>query len=319
MEADILVNDALKYISFAGRTADTVRSRSKKVKTLPAQVGITQSHQSETTSQFISWVLKLAGLNPESYRFKPLQRRLPACLRSLHADSEACAVQRLDQQPELLTTAIDTLLIGVTEFFRDPMVFETLRTEILPRLAACNRPLRVWSAGCSNGAELYSVAILLAQAGLLERSYLLGTDCRFDAIERARNAFYDLSQLQNINLPDHRIYFTRDGGQYRPIESLRGNIHWRIANLAQRIEEGPWDLILWRNMAIYLTAEAAEPIWRGLAEALSPEGTLIVGRAERPPVSSSLVNLNRYIYRFCSGDGHSSRLQREHKVQEMSV
>lgn len=311
--------DALQYVSFAGRPADKIRLRSEKVKSLPAPVGKTQSHQSENISQFISWVFKLAGLNPESYRFKPLQRRLPACLRSLHADTEARAVQCLEQQPELLPTAIDTLLIGVTEFFRDPMVFETLRRGILPQLAASGRPLRIWSAGCSNGAELYSMAILLAQAGLLERSYLLGTDCRFDAIERARNAFYDLNQLLNVTLPDQCIYFTRAGTHYRPIESLRRNIHWRVANLAHGIEEGPWDLILWRNMAIYLTAEAAEPIWHSLAAALAPAGALIVGRAERPPASAPLVNLNRYIYRFCSGEGHSSGPYPKRKVLEMSV
>jgi chemotaxis protein methyltransferase CheR len=310
LDKGIPVEDALKYVSFAGRPADTARLRPKKVKSLPSPVRKAQSHQSENTSQFISWVLKLAGLDPESYRSRPLERRMPACLRALHSDTEARAFQRLEQHPELLPIAIDALLIGVTEFFRDPMVFETLRTKVLPQLTAHNRPLRVWSAGCSNGAELYSMAILLAQAGLLERSYLLGTDCRFDAIERARNAAYDLNQLQNITLPDQLIYFTRAGTHYRPIESLRRKIRWRVANLTREIEEGPWDLILWRNMAIYMTAEAAEPIWCGLASALAPAGALIVGRAERPPVSSSLVNLNRHIYRFCSGEGIIQRLNR---------
>jgi len=319
LDKGIPVEVTLRYVSFAGRPANIVRFRPKQAKPPSEPVRKALSSQSEKSSQFISWVLKLAGLDPESYRFRPLQRRLPACLRSLHADSEASAVQRLEQQPELLPAAIDALLIGVTEFFRDPEVFETLRTEVLPQLAACDRPLQVWSAGCSNGAELYSVAILLAQAGLLDRSYLLGTDCRHDAIKRARNAIYDSIQLQNIKLPDQYNYFIRAGGQYRPIASLHRNIHWRVANLHQGIEEGPWDLILWRNMAIYLTAEAAEPIWNSLASALAPAGALVVGRAERPPASASLVNLNRYIYRSCAGEGRSSSLQPQQKVQEMSL
>jgi chemotaxis protein methyltransferase CheR len=319
LDKGIPVEDALKYIRFAGRPTSKARLRSKKVKSHPSPFRKAQLHRSEYTKQFISWVLKLAGLDPEGYRFEPLLRRLPACLRSLHVDTEAGAIQRLEQQPELLPTAIDALLIGVTEFFRDPTVFETLRTEILPQLAACDRPLRVWSAGCSNGAELYSAAILLAQTGLLERSYLLGTDCRFDAIERARKATYDSSQLQNIKLPDQSIYFTRVGGHYRPIESLCTNIHWRVANLARGIEEGPWDLILWRNMAIYLTPEAAEPIWHGLVSALAPGGALIVGRAERPPAASSLINMCRCIYRSYSGDGQILELQSKRKVMEMSI
>jgi chemotaxis protein methyltransferase CheR len=315
----IPVEDALKFVSFTGRPANMSCLRNEKVKPLTSPVVKAPSHKSETASHFISWVFKRAGLDPDSYRAVPLKRRLSACLRALHADTEARAIQLLEQKPELVSVAVDALIIGVTEFFRDPIVFETLRAEVLPQLAVRDRQLRIWSAGCSNGSELYSVAILLAQAGLLERSYLLGTDCRHDAIERAQNAIYDSIQLRNIKLPDQSIYFIRAGGHYRPVESLRRNIQWRVANIAQGIEEGPWDLILWRNMAIYLTAKAAEPIWHSLAEALSSEGALILGRAERPPVSSSLINLNRHIYRSRSIDGQSSGLQPKSKVQEMSI
>jgi chemotaxis protein methyltransferase CheR len=319
LDNGIPVEDALKFVSFAGRPANMACLQNKKVKPLPSPVVKVPSHKSETASHFISWVLKRAGLDPDSYRAVPLKRRLSACLRALHEDTEAGAIQLLEQKPELVSVAVGALIIGVTEFFRDPKVFETLRTQVLPQLAAGDRPLRVWSAGCSNGAELYSVAILLAQTGLLERSYLLGTDCRLDAIERSRNAVYDLSQLQMIKMQDQQTYFTREGSYYHPIEPLRRNIHWHAANIIQGIENGPWDLILWRNMAIYLTPEAAEPIWHGLASALAPGGALIVGRAERPPTSFSLINMCRCIYRSYSGDSHILGLQPKLKVQEMSI
>ena len=81
----------------------------------------------------------------------------------------------LENRPALLPAAVDSLLIGVTEFFRDSLVFEGMRAEVLPNLAIRRGPLRICSAGCSTGEELYSVAILLAEGGLLARSFLLGT------------------------------------------------------------------------------------------------------------------------------------------------
>jgi len=208
----------------------------------------------------------------------------------------------LEQRPDLLPTAINALLIGVTEFFRDPPVFETLRTEILPDLAPLTRPLRVWSAGCSNGAELYSLAILLAQVGMLEGSFLLGSDCRRDAIDHARAALYKSNELRNIEPSVCRRYFDAAGSFWQPIEMLRRRVQWKVADLARGIEEGPWDIILWRNMAIYLKAEAAESVWQGLASAMSPEGVLLVGRAEQPAAALPLINVRRCIYRSCSRD-----------------
>jgi chemotaxis protein methyltransferase CheR len=313
LERDIPIEDALKYVSFTGKPVCVAGPHFNKVKNPSPIAEDDLLNQSEKSSQLISDLLKRAGLNPGCYRNKALYRRLPACLRSLHADSEACALQILEREPELLAVAMDALLIGVTEFFRDSTIFETLRTEILPQLEAQGRPLRVWSAGCSNGAELYSVAILLAQTGMLDGCYLLGTDCRFDAIQRARNAIYDLNQLRNIQSPDQAIYFTNAGRNYRPIGLLCRNVHWHVADLLQGIEQGPWDLILWRNMAIYLTAEAAEPVWYGLASSLAPGGALIVGRAERPPAALPLVNQKRCVYRIRSG------FQPERKVQETSI
>ena len=159
----------------------------------------------------MSWVLSRGGLDVRNYRGQPLRRRVSAVLRVLHARTQEQAQQILDERPELLPAAINALLIGVTSFFRDESVFETLRTSVLPQLAMQRRPLRIWSAGCSNGAELYSVAILLAQAGMLEGSFLLGSDCRSEAVEQARAAAYDCDDLRLIEPAVLGKYFEMDG------------------------------------------------------------------------------------------------------------
>jgi chemotaxis protein methyltransferase CheR len=309
--------DTLSHVRFVGRpTIAMSRSPRQGKPPLPAAKPVV-AHPSEPPGQFISWAFERAGLAVESYRGEPLRRRLSACLRALHAHTEAQARRILEQRPDLLPAAISALLIGVTEFFRD---FETLRTEVVPELALRSRPLRVLSAGCSNGAELYSVAILLAQAGLLEDSFLLGSDCRQDAIEQAQAALYNSNDLRKIDPSDHRRYFEKAGNLWRPIEPLRRHVHWEVADLGRRIEEGPWDIILWRNMAIYLEAEAAASVWRDLASVLAPDGILVVGKAEQPPVELSLIYVRRCIYRACSrASGRASWSRRDRqtiRVQE---
>ena len=292
------MSDPLQHIRFAGRLPP-------KAALLRKHAGTVAAHPASQPDVFIAWVFERAGLTPANYRGEPLRRRLTTCLRALHARTEAHARQILEQQPDMLATAIRALIIGVTEFFRDAPVFATLRTEVLPGLPPRSRPLRVWSAGCSNGAELYSLAILLAEADLLTGSFLLGTDCRHDAVEEARSARYTISQLRSVKPTERDRHFEKVEGGWRPAASLRRCVHWKVADLGKGVEQGPWDLILWRNVAIYLQPEAAETIWRGLASVLAPRGVLVVGKAERPPASLGLVSVRRCVYRLSHGIPHA--------------
>ena len=297
--------DTLRHVRFAGRPT-AAAARHVKRANLPLPPALPAASASERPGAFISWVFERAGLAVESYRGEPLRRRLSACLRALHAHTEAQARRILEERPALLPAAVSALLIGTTEFFRDAPVYETLRTEALPKLPRRSRPLRVWSAACSSGAELYSLAILLAEAGLLEGSFLLGSDCRHDAIEEATAALYHSNDLGKVAAPVRCKYFEEAGGAWRPVEPLRRCAHWKVADLGRRIEQGPWDVILWRNMGIYLKADAAESVWQGLISVLAPGGVLVAGRAERPPAELPLIYVGRCIYRAYPNHGGRS-------------
>jgi chemotaxis methyl-accepting protein methylase len=301
MNEQISGTDALRHVRFAGRPAASVPRHARRARSIPPAALPLDAIPSEPPGQFVSWVFERAGLAVEGYRGEPLARRLPACLRTLHAHTQDQARQILEARPELLPAAVSALLIGSTDFFRDAHVFETLRTDVLPKLA--DGPLRIWSAGCSGGAELYSMAILLAEAGLLERSFLLGSDCRHEAIVEATAALFSSGNLENISAPLRRKYFDEVGGLWRTVEPLHRRVQWKVADLGRRIEPGPWDMILWRNMAIYLKAEAAAAIWQGLASVLSPGGVLVAGRAERPPPGLPLICIGRCIYLACPREG----------------
>lgn len=289
----------LRHVCFEGQRAGRQRPEPRPralARTSPSTALLT-SADADPSRGLLGWVIGRAGLEAGVYRHAPLQRRLLACLRTLkvHTAQEARAI--LETRSDLLPTAISSLLIGVTEFFRDPVVFENLRKHVLPHLARRPGPLRIWSAGCSTGEELYSMAILLAEAGLLDRSFLLGTDCRKDAVEEASLAQYGAAALGCLAPALRERYFEAAGDFWRPVELLRRRVQWKVADLTRRIEEGPWDLILWRNMAIYLNPGPAAMVWKGLAAALAPGGFLIAGKAERPPSDAGLMPAGRCIFR----------------------
>ena len=332
----------LRHVCFAGKPHAACRQAAVRPGSVPPLHRSGASNLSRDTASkpaaaqldqrdcLARWIIARAGLDAGCYRHQPLQRRLPACLRMLKAPSATAARRLLDRRPELLPPAVSSLLIGVTEFFRDADVFACIRSEVLPRLQWRRGPLRICSAACASGDELYSMAILSAEAGLLGRSFLLGTDCRADALEQARSATYPANSLRALdpalrdkyfeavrNLPSpacgrraHSRELTAPGelavpgtnglpsrALWRPIRPLRRQTRWQPSDVTCNTEPGPWDVILWRNLAIYLNPAPVAAIWNRLADALAPGGYLIVGRAERPPAGLGLAPVCRCIYR----------------------
>ncbi|MDB5387210.1 MAG: methyltransferase, CheR-type [Planctomycetaceae bacterium] len=251
----------------------------------------------EQEVRFLSWLFRKAGLDVRQYRSETLHRRLTACLRTLRTTSLIQARQLLEQDPKLVTVALSAMLVGVTSFFRDPVVFEHLRTEILPELAHQKKGIYAWSAGCSDGAELYSLAMILADLNLLSGSYLLGTDCREDAVERARAGIYQSDIAKNLPIHCRRTYFEECGQDLRVSPAIRTAVRWRASNMLAELEAGLWDLILFRNTSMYFRSEATATLWPRLEAALIPGGVLVVGRAERPHGVQRLSSLRPCLYR----------------------
>lgn len=231
------------------------------------------------------------------YRGRSLSRRLAACLRQLHVRSADEARRLLEERPELLPRAIDAVLLGVTQFFRDAAVFQCLRDVVLPEAARAPAGLRVWSAACSEGHELYSVAMLLDRLGRLPGALLLGTDFRLSAVEQARAGVFSVESLRLIEPALRARCFVERGREARAQDWLRRSTCWATQNLFDGAAPGPWDLILWRNMAIYLAPEAADRIWRSLWRELRPGGHLVAGKADHLPRSLGWRRIAPCVYR----------------------
>lgn len=252
------------------------------------------SHEEQECAR---WLFARAGLNVDDYRAETVKRRLAACLRALRVQAPAEIADAVRRNPRLLNVALSTLMIGVTSFFRDPAVFATLAESVLPELLARSRSLRVWSVGCSDGAELYSVAMLLAERDVVEDCTLLGTDCRTDAIAAARQARYDPPAVKGLPPDFLRRYLSFDGIAWQMDPLLRMTTQWRVASALTICEPGAWDLILCRNMAIYMQPAATSRLWRALAQCLRQGGVLVLGKAERPLGAACLSAIAPCIYR----------------------
>lgn len=245
---------------------------------------------------FVGDVLMQIGVDAGAYRPETLARRIPAGLRALRAPglAEARRAVALGIPPD---GAVDALLLGVTAFFRDAPVFAALEERVVPELAAARHRPRVWSVGCSDGAELYSVAMLLAERDALDGSVLLGTDCRPAAVARARAGLFDGDAVRALDGARRARWCVPDGAAWRIAPALRAAVRFRTADALSVMEPGPWDLILCRNVTMYLRADRACELWDRLARSLRRGGVLVVGRAERPTGRERYTAIGPGVYR----------------------
>jgi chemotaxis protein methyltransferase CheR len=203
------------------------------------------------------------------------------------------------------------ITVGETFFFRYAEQFEALRATILPTLIAARateRTLRIWSAGCSTGAEPYSMAILvrelLGDALPDWRITILGTDISTAALATARAAEYGRWALRTMPPEERMRYFTRlpaapgirrEGGyalrpEFRTLVRFeRGNL-LTLAEPAQEAVDPGFDLILCRNVLIYFDARTVNAVVRGLSRRLRTDGWLLLGHAEPSPAFASFLD-----------------------------
>lgn len=195
---------------------------------------------------------------------------------------------QLDGDRGLADAVVGAMATHETMFFRDRTPFESLRTEILPSLIsarAATKRLRIWSAAASTGQEAYSLAIMLHELRPLIEGWtveILGTDISPSAIERARAGNYSAFEVQR-GLPVRHLldHFTHSGKVWTIGEHLRQAVTFKILNLLGDFAPlGTFDLILCRNLAIYLDPQTKTSLFERLAAALAHDGALCLGTSE---------------------------------------
>jgi chemotaxis protein methyltransferase CheR len=247
----------------------------------------------------------ITGLDLTSYKAAQMERRLSALLARLAIGSFAEYAQLLERDAERRQEFRDYVTINVSEFFRDSERFDELERRVLPELLAGGAPLRVWSAGCSIGAEPYSLAIILRELGPGRPHSILATDVDQTILERARAANgYLAADLRNVS-PSRRDRWFVAGpdGRYTVGRVPRSMVCFEQHDLLRDpYPSGPFDLVACRNVVIYFTEEAKERIYQAFVATLRPGGVLFVGGTEAimRPLALGLATLGPGFYRKVS-------------------
>ncbi|VBB05323.1 mcp methyltransferase cher-type [Lucifera butyrica] len=221
-----------------------------------------------------------SGIDLNDYKPAQMQRRITNLMNRHGVHTYMDFFGLIDKEAKLYKDFVDYLTINVTEFFRTPEKFVELETKCLPELLSKNPKLNIWSAGCSIGAEPYSLAMILNELTPQIRHRILATDLDVEMLAKAQKGIYTANELKNIAPARLNRYFKTIDSTYCINDDIKSRVEFRRHNLLLDKFEGGFDLILCRNVVIYFTEEAKDALYRRFFTALKPGGVLFVGGTE---------------------------------------
>lgn len=238
-------------------------------------------------TEIITLIRAVYGYDFQGYARTSLRRRVRRCLMGAGLQTAAEMRERLLSEPQFFAWFLQNLTVNVTEMFRDPGFFRTVREYLLPQLATYPT-IRIWHAGCSTGEEVFSMAILMHEAGLLNRTRLYATDLNPANLERARSGIVHLQEMKNYTAnylksggsQDFSSYYTALYQHALIRKELRTNIVFSQHNLVTDRVFNEFQLIVCRNVLIYFNRELQRRVIRLFHDSLVPRGYLALGTKE---------------------------------------
>lgn len=241
----------------------------------------------EDVQVLLNDMLDVYGYDFNDYSKASLKRRIDRLFTLDKFPSFAEFRYRIKNDEAYLKRFVEEITVNVTEMFRDPSFYQTLQKEVLPKLATY--PLiRIWHAGCSTGEEVYSMAILLHEAGLLQKSLLYATDINPDVLEKAKEGIFPLSQMKQYSgnylaaggKNEFSEYYTSryDRAKFDKLFSMK--MIFATHNLVSDRSFNEFQLILCRNVMIYFDKDLQDRVLQLFDQSLEPLGFLALGSKE---------------------------------------
>ncbi len=273
-------------------------SRKKSSKPGNKSLGANGSGSGSTTgiSDILEHVRSARGFDAVGYCTAVMETRVQSRLSATGKNSYGDYLRFIETSPVELDFLVEALTIKVSSFFRDPLAFEYLGECILPALlaekaASSDRTLRVWSAGCANGEEPYSVAILLHDLTRRDNhrmdTTIFATDIDEKALANGREAIYSAASLANVRRGLLETSFERQGEYFHVLPAIARMVRFSVHDMLDRRTASPaesvfgtFDLILCRNLLIYFQRDCQDVICEKLYRSLAAGGYLLLGRAE---------------------------------------
>jgi len=236
--------------------------------------------------ELIDLIRKVHGFDFSEYTKASLKRRLARVMQFKKLSFYDLKHLLVNDQ-DIFQEFLEEITVNVTEMFRDPSFYKALNNKVLPYLSSYQH-IKIWSAGCSSGEEVYSLAILLKEAGLRKKSFIYGTDINTEVLKEARMGIYSLRKVksyvenyQYTGLPgtitDH---FTILYDAATIHTEIRHNTLFSVHNLISDKVFNEFQMITCRNVFIYFEAELQEKILELFYKSLCPLGFLCLGSKE---------------------------------------
>lgn len=243
---------------------------------------------------FTAGLRRLTGIDLDQYKRPQMERRIRTWIRARHGDEDLLAeLDRLQRDDAELDAFLDRMTINVSQLWRNPEQWTRLADHVLPDLLR-ERRLRIWSAGCSYGAEAYTLAAHALDAGAGRPGQapveIVGTDIDERVVARARRGIFSEADARDVPAAELARHFERTpDGTYAAREDLRRLVRFEQGDLL-RLQPRPahYDLVLCRNTVIYFTEEVRDALHARLVATLRPGGYLVVGATERVAQASAL-------------------------------
>lgn len=271
------------------------------VNSLPADT-TTSLLEANELEDLLVYLKQVQRVDLMSYKRPSLLRRIPIRMQQVGAKHYQDYLNLLQQQPDEVNQLLHTVFINLTGFFRDRLVWDCLENELIPKIIANKsptEPIRVWSAGCASGEETYSLSMLLAETLGIEqfqqRVKVYGSDVDYEAVMQARRGCYPAATVSKIPPNLLERYFERTTAGY----CWRKDLRRPVIIQHDLIEDPPLpeiDLLLCRNILIYLTSEAQMRALVRFHFSLREDGFLVLGQSENliTPLQRSLfTSINR--------------------------
>jgi len=246
-------------------------------------------HCEEGFPELLEKIHAEAGWDFRHYKKTSLKRRISLRLNAHNISSYSDYHSVLESNPQEYGRLFSTVTIKVSEFFREPEVFDLLR-ELMPPFISSDEGVRAWSCACAHGEEAYSLGILLADSfgeEKLDNVRIFATDIDEGAIDIARKGVYREEYLQNLSYLIREKNFIISEGGYRVKYGIKDLVRFGRLDIVKDAPISKMDIILCRNLLIYFEKELQNRVLEKLDFALKPGGILVLGRAETLPPSLS--------------------------------
>lgn len=269
----------------------------------------------EVFESLLRYLRDSRGFDFTGYKRTSLMRRVRHRMDQAGYETFEEYLDVLQASSDEFAALFNTILINVTDFFRDAGAWDFMREEVVPSLLADrgpNDPIRVWSAGCAAGQEAYTLAMVMAEAlgpeAFRQRVKIYATDVDEEALAEARAATYDAKAVESIPTELLHRYFEQIGGRYVFRKDLRRAVIFGRNDLVKDAPISRVDLLVCRNTLMYLNAETQRNVLSRLHFAIAPNGTLFLGHAEMLLSHSDRftpLNLKQRIFRKTGGSERS--------------